>query len=159
MVVELTPAEVSDLLEMSLVPENSESWADAIFATDRPYTGWVRDHKFDIRPIWRNRRFQPTMTGRFDEVEEGRTRIEFQIHMDSKVLIPFIIPLVLLIPIAAVVISASIEDMENPAGICVCLAPVFVVGFVAVINALFARNESTALLHFFENMFRRDRIA
>jgi len=154
LLVDLTPAEVCARLEMSLVPEQSESWGEAIFATNRRYSGKIRGNTFELQPLWRNRRFRPSMSGTFEEAEDAGTRITFQIHMDSKVLLPWILPPLLFIPVAAVILLTNDEPLSFfPVW---GIAPVFI-ALVAGMNSLFARHESKKLLEFFEELFREER--
>jgi len=155
LVVDMPLDDARKRLEMSLVGEDSESWGRAMFETNRRYSGKVHDDAFDLIPLWRNRRFRPTLTGRFEPIDERTTRVFFQIDMDSRVLLPLIIaPCVGLFVLIGIFLIADEPWRLLPFGVFMLIVP----GIAGGINTLFARYESSQLLQFFVGLFDEDRI-
>jgi len=152
--VEMSADDARKRLEIALFPEDGESWLESAFATDRRYCGFVRPDRFEIKPIWRNRRFQATLRGRFEELDNGQTRVHFELEIDSKVLLPFMLPIIAIPLIVGLFLGHAMLPVVLAVGSFLVLA---LSGVMGTINALFARNESALLLQFFLKLYRDQR--
>ena len=153
LLVEMSPQEVRNCLLRSMT---SESFIDSILATDRRYTGTIREDRFVVYPCKRGRHPQPNMIGKIKEAN-GEACIEFTIEMDSMVsafvvLFPLVSIAFLLVPL--LVFVAGI-DVGAPIFLLPLALPFFLL--VAAIGCLSVRKESEELLRFFLLRFARHR--
>jgi hypothetical protein len=153
MVVEMPVDAARARLEMALV--EAESWGQALFQSNRRYTGTLRGNAFDLIALWRNRRFRPTLTGRFEPLDNGTTRIHFEVHPDSVLWIGLLLPGFLFLTAAIAGFFSNVELPWLP--ILSVVLPLLLAG--SGLNLWFARRESSHLLHFFVELYRRERVA
>jgi hypothetical protein len=148
LVVTLTPEEIRDRLEISLIEEPS---VESLLSTDWRYTGEVYIAAFTVRPCRRSRRFCPTLTGELHQ-EDGVTRVQFQIDADRRLFVGLALVTVGVLLVAIVSLGLRV-GVPFP----LCAMPVFVL--VALVGAmLFAHDESSRLLQFFVGLFEQDRV-